>query len=155
MRTIAPEELQRRFPKLRPDNWARRSKANPRYNCLAFANGDDRHSWDPFQYGGRYYWPPGVNRDVNADTWEQIFLNKGFERTESREVESGFEKVAIYVSLTDLSANHVAMSDGHEWISKLGKGQDIMHASLDLLEGNEGDEYGLVDRILRKRLEPQ
>jgi len=155
MRTLTPEELQTKFPKLRPDNWARRSPANPRYNCLAFANGDGRHIWDPFQYGGKYYWPPNIKRDDNPDTWEKIFLAHGFERTESRGVENGFEKVAIYIDLTDMSANHIAMSNGQEWISKLGKGQDIMPASLDLLEGDQGDEYGLVDRILRKPLEPR
>jgi len=151
MRTLTPQELQERFPKLRPGNWERRSLADPRYNCLAFANGDARRLWDPFQYGGKYFWPQDIDRDVNAETWEKIFLNEGFERTENRDVEKGFEKVAIYVSLEDMCATHVAISNGSEWLSKLGKGQDIMHSSLDLLEGTDGDEYGLVDRILRRR----
>jgi hypothetical protein len=37
-------------------------------------------------------------------------------------------------------------------MSKLGSGQDIHHYSLDVLEGNEKDEYGVVDVILRKAI---
>lgn len=101
-------------------------------------------------YGGRYYWPPEVPQSYTVDAWEEIFLRQGYERTENREVEGGFEKVAIYVSLDDMLASHVARSDGLVWLSKLGKGQDIAHLSLDLLEGVEADEYGIVDRILRR-----
>jgi hypothetical protein len=102
---------------------------------MAFANGDERHFWTPSRHGGRYYWPPDIKRDDTADAWEQVFLNQGYERTESREVEAGFEKVAIYVGLDDMLASHVAVSDGNDWLSKLGKGQDISHSSLDLLAG--------------------
>lgn len=152
MRTLLPNELQERFPKLRPDNWERRSKANPRYNCLAFANGDERHFWTPNRYGGMYFWPPNIKREDSAETWEQMFSDAGFERTKNREVEPGFEKVAIYINLDDMTVSHIAISDGFTWLSKLGRGQDIAHSSLDLLEGNQLDEYGIVDRILRKQI---
>lgn len=147
MRNWTPSELQARFPKLRPDNWERRSNATPRYNCMAFANGDERHMWEPGKPGGMYYWPPTVRQDNTADTWEEVFLKKGYKRTDNCEMEVGFEKVAIYVSLEDMDASHVAISDGFVWLSKLGKQQDIAHSSLDLLEG---DEYGIVDRVLKR-----
>lgn len=34
--------------------------------------------------------------------------------------------------------------------SKLGRCQDIEHSSLDLLEGDQHWEYGIVERILRR-----
>jgi hypothetical protein len=117
---------------------------------MAFANGDERHFWEPNRPGGRYYWPPDIKQDNTVDAWEQVFLNKGYERTDDRKVEAGFEKVAIYVGLDDMLASHVAISDGYVWLSKLGKGQDISHSSLDVLEGDQEDEYGIVDRILRR-----
>jgi hypothetical protein len=43
---------------------------------------------------------------------------------------------------------HIAKSDGRTWKSKLGRYQDIEHTSLDLLEGDVGWEYGIVERIL-------
>ena len=51
--------------------------------------------------------------------------------------------------------SRVAKSDGRVWKSKLGKGQDIEHFSLDVLEGNEADEYGIVERILRRPLKQE
>lgn len=69
-------------------------------------------------------------------------------------VEFGYMKVAIYVELDDVdSYSHVAVSDGLDWKSKLGKGQDIAHNSLDLLEGDQADEYGLVAVIMRKPIQ--
>jgi len=81
------------------------------------------------------------------------FLGFGSE-TNNRTVEFGYTKVAIYVELEDVETySHVAISDGLEWKSKLGKGQDIAHDSLDLLEGDQADEYGLVAIILRKPIQ--
>jgi hypothetical protein len=67
--------------------------------------------------------------------------------------ESGYEKIAIYASLEDLEFSHVARSDGRVWKSKLGKGQDIEHYSLHVLEGDQADEYGIVERVLRKPIQ--
>lgn len=76
---------------------------------------------------------------------------QGYEPTDSHEVEFGFEKVAIYVSLKDTEPSHVAISDGRAWKSKLGRGVDIEHHSLGVLEGQELDEYGIVKRVLKRK----
>jgi hypothetical protein len=80
----------------------------------------------------------------------QIFTALGFQLTSNHNVELQYEKVAIYVSLEDLEFSHIAWSDGLVWKSKLGSGQDIDHYTLDVLEGDQIDEYGIVDRVLRK-----
>ncbi len=79
-----------------------------------------------------------------------MFTRQGYELTEDRNIEAGFEKIAIYVDLEDMAPGHVAKSDGIAWKSKLGRYQDIEHASLDLLEGDQYWEYGIVERILRR-----
>jgi hypothetical protein len=81
----------------------------------------------------------------------QFFSSEGYESTDNREIEAGWEKIAIYVSL-DMDFNHVAVSDGRVWKSKLGKGQDIEHYSLAVLEGDQGDEYGIVDCIMKRQI---
>lgn len=62
--------------------------------------------------------------------------------------EPGVEKLAIYVDDNDVP-QHVArqLPDGN-WTSKLGKGEDIQHNSLDSLEG---DLYGKVAIFMMRR----
>lgn len=148
MRNLTASELEAKWPKLRPGNYAVRSRATGRYNCMSFANGDDRHWWQAGLHGGRYRWPPKVSDTL--DGWVEIFTSQGYEPTSSREVEKGFEKVAIYLDLTDMLPGHVAKSDGRVWKSKLGRIQDIEHATLDLLEGDRFCEYGIVEKIFRR-----
>lgn len=150
MRNLTTNELEAKWPKLRPGNYAIKSRATARYNCMAFANGDDRHWWQSGLHGGRHYWPPNVGDTLEA--WVEIFTRQGYELTSSRDVESGFEKIAIYLDLTDMLPGHIAKSDGRVWKSKLGRIQDIEHATLELLEGDESWEYGIVERILRRPL---
>jgi hypothetical protein len=150
LRNRTPAELEAKFPKLKPGNHKHASEATARYNCVAFANGDHRHLWEAGKHGGRYFWPPGIADTL--DGWTEIFTKKGYEKTDSRESEPGFEKIAIYIDLDDLLPGHIAISDGRVWKSKLGRLQDIEHASLDLLEGDQGWEYGVVDRILKKKI---
>lgn len=148
MRNLTPAELQAKFPKLNSGNHQHKSNATPRYNCMAFANNDERTWWEAGMHGGRYSWPSKVPDTLEG--WVKIFTEQGYEITPNREIEPGFEKVAIYVDLADMLPAHVAKSDGHVWKSKLGRCQDIDHSSLDLLEGDQHWEYGVVDRILRR-----
>ena len=152
MRNLTPQELQRKWPKLRPGNHEHRSDATPRYNCVAFANQDARHWWQPGLPGGRFHWPPGIRQDDSLKAWIELFVGDGYETSDSHEHEPGFEKVAIYVDISDMSPSHVAKSDGYTWKSKLGSYQDIEHSSLDLLEGNQECEYGIVERVLKRRM---
>jgi hypothetical protein len=152
LRTITPRELNARFPKLVVGSFVPASRATPRYNCLGFAAKDERHWWQAERYGGRYYWPPNLPRITTVNTVTQIFAARGFQLTDNHGIEPGYEKVGIYASLDDHEFSHIAWSDGLVWKSKLGSGQDIDHYTLDVLEGEQLDEYGIVDRVLRKKL---
>ena len=149
MRNLTPEEFQKKWPKLRPDNYKEASHASPRYNCLAFVNGDERHKWEFGRHGGRFSWPEGVPDSLEG--WTEIFVRQGYAVTDvaDKDVEPGYEKIAIYEELEGYY--HVAMSDGRSWKSKLGNYQDIEHATLDLLEGFEQAEYGKIVVILKRK----
>jgi hypothetical protein len=140
--------MQAKWPKLRADNYSHTSDATGRYNCIAFANNRDNKWWQAGLYGGRYEWPSGISD--TTDGWVEMFTRQGYRPTDNRKVEAGIEKVAIYVGLDDLLPSHVAKSDGRAWKSKLGRYQDIEHSSLDLLEGDQHCEYGVVERVLER-----
>jgi hypothetical protein len=152
MRNLTAHELEAKLPKLTGHNYRKTSDASARYNCMSFANDRDRQWWEAGLHGGRYYWPP--NTPDTLDGWVKIFTDDGYEITTVREVEAGFEKVAIYVDLKDTLPSHVAKSNGSVWKSKLGRYQDIEHSTLDLLEGDTLWEYGVVERILRRPVKP-
>jgi hypothetical protein len=79
-----------------------------------------------------------------------MFTRQGYSVTGSRDIEPGFQKVALYVRLEDMSPTHFAISSDRTWKSKLGRGVDIEHANLDVLEGDAADEYGIVDTVFRR-----
>jgi len=149
LRNLTPEEFQKKWPKLRPDNYRQASHASPSYNCLAFVNGDERHNWEFGRYGGRFFWPEGVPDTLEG--WTEIFFRQGYAVTDAtdRDAELGYEKIAIYEEPEGYY--HVAMSDGTSWKSKLGAYQDIEHQTLYLLEGSQNCEYGKVVVILKRK----
>ena len=150
MRNCTAAELEIKWPKLTSANYKKTSEATARYNCLAFANDNERKWWEAGLHGGLYYWPESVPDTLEG--WVRLFEVQGYECTTNRAIEPRFEKVAIYVDLKDLLPGHVAKSDGKVWKSKLGKYQDIQHSTLDVLEGDRECEYGIVERILRRRI---
>ncbi len=145
--------LEERFPKLRHGLYRVKSPRDPRYNCFAFAANDTQHIWDytgPGRLGG-YFWPDAVQGDSLAD-FIRVYELLGFQLCASAELEPEVVKLAIYVN-RDSAPSHVARQTRRgTWKSKLGmRGKDIEHASLDLLAGDEQDEYGRVAVILKKR----
>ena len=146
---MLPAELQRRFPKLTDSSFSIQSPEDPRYNCLAFALGDERQWWE---HGAKLcYWPPGFTEGETLDSWIRVFELHGYRKTANRDVEPVTEKVAIYADL-DFMATQVAKQQPNGlWKSKLGRGHDIEHASLEALEGDQMDEYGLVAQVLQRK----
>ena len=97
------EDLFRRYPRLRDANGEITTRPDPRYNCVAWAVGDDTIPWvadpgivdDPElkRYG---YWPPDAPRDDTLKGWIRMFGTLGYRRCRNWEFEPGYEKVAIY-----------------------------------------------------------
>lgn len=147
-------ELEQCFPALTAGNYELTSPKDEKYNCVAWAVGDTSNFWDDVSIKGYrikgYYWPQGVSADT-LDGWKRVFELHGYSECNSNAFDSEFEKIAIYVD-TDGNPSHVArQTETGEWTSKLGKGFDIRHKTLDALEGHEGDEYGKVAVIMQRQ----
>lgn len=146
--------LEQKFPKLSGGGYSRESPRDPRYNCVALAVGDFNNFWQ-FMGPGKtkgYYWPPDLDDSLKG--WIEVFRLHGYEISDSPDFESGIEKVAIYVD-SDGETSHVAKQDVvlGKWVSKLGKGHDIVHDTLELLAGDEGDEYGRVEVVMQRKFQ--
>lgn len=67
--------LELRFPGLRGVEWRITSKATRRYNCIAWAIGENHRRWD----GVDGYWPNSLPRDTSIVTLVKAYMTKGFE----------------------------------------------------------------------------
>jgi len=69
------------------------------YNCMAFANDADRRWWQAAFTVGLLLAPKTPD---TLDGWTELFTRQNYELTSNRNVEAGFEKIAIYVCLEDM-----------------------------------------------------
>jgi hypothetical protein len=139
------KKLRRLFTRLFGGEYRLASARTKRYNCVAWALGDNELWWEPSQDG---YWPPGAPQDGSVAAAIRLFERLGYKPTalQDRSPEKGVEKVAIYGDGQEFT--HVARQrPGGGWTSKIGKLQDIDH---DALESLTGAEYGTVVQIMRR-----
>jgi hypothetical protein len=121
------------------------SPRDPKYNCIAYAAGDTTQFWDQVNIRG-YYWPPGAGSIDTVKGWMSVFEMHGYRETTDRALELEYEKIAIYESAD--GPEHVARQKASGiWTSKMGRGVDIEHT----LEGLEGDFYGKVAKIMKRK----
>jgi len=134
------------FPLLNASNHHDQSPEDDTYNCIAWALNDNSTWWDPAP-GDTYAWPDGLPRELTLEVYVSLFQRFGFARCDNVDLETGFQKVALY-AYDDGDFAHVARQlNTGRWTSKLGTWQDIEHATLDVLGG---PYYGRVACILRK-----
>lgn len=134
------------LPRLSAVNYVRTSRRTRRYNCIAWAAGDDTRRWDMSVHAQGAYWPPGVVESEAVEALVSVFESIGYSRCSDTVFEEGFEKVAIYGR--DGNWRHVArqLADG-TWTSKLGELDDITHLNVEALVG---PYYGQVVAVLRR-----
>jgi hypothetical protein len=121
------------------------SEPTDRYNCIAWAAGDDRKWWWP---NGSRYWPnlrKGEERDPTQQEFVFTFRALGFRPTTSRAVEAGRIKVAFYERNGAIQHAARQLPNG-VWTSKCGPNVDIEHD----LEQLEGTCYGRVSVVMFK-----
>jgi hypothetical protein len=135
--------LEKQFPKLQTSPHAKTSPPTPNYNCIAWSAEDNRRWWWP---DPQYYWPDGVKRERTIEAFIEMYSLFGYEVATDREIESQFEKIAIYVDGRAIPTHAARQLRSGMWTSKLGNGNDIAH-ELDALEGNV---YGRVAVVMRR-----
>ena len=83
------------LPNLVPETYDITSSATRRYNCIAWAAGEDFRNWwpDSFDVG---YWPPGVPRQVTIQAFIRAYGALGYRPCIDGALEPGVEKIALY-----------------------------------------------------------
>jgi hypothetical protein len=132
------------FPGLRGQPYQITSPRDHRYNCIAFAAGDDQHWWWP-DSDEEDTWPSGVARAETLEVFREAFATLGYVVCGDDRLEAGYEKVALF-ALAGLPKHACRQLPSGRWASKLGRSEDIEHALLDLT----GTAYGKVVLIMKR-----
>jgi hypothetical protein len=110
-------------------------------NCIAYAAGVFDEWW---QHTPGYKWH--AFRSESIESLVALFANLGYERCDSGEVETGYEKVVLYERGRLWTHAARQLPDG-KWTSKLGPDEDIRHDSADCICGAK---YGTVYCYMRR-----
>lgn len=86
---------------------------------------------------------------MTLDAFIQAFQSIGYEVGASDNLESGFQKIAIYSDSTGKPTHAARQLLKRKWTSKLGQDEDIEH---EILEGLVGEAYGSVVCIMKKTI---
>jgi hypothetical protein len=141
--------LETLFPGLAGSGYRITSPKDRRYNCVAWAAGEDHRWWSP-DLAGRYYWPVRATRTETLKAVSEAFGTLGYVECDTDAPEDGFEKIALFAD-TNGTPTHVArqLATG-SWTSKLGELEDIEHD----LRALEGSEYGQVAKVMKRPVAP-
>jgi hypothetical protein len=132
------------FPGLGNCRWSITSPEAVTYNCISWAVEDQRRRW--CEPAPSFYWPPGAPREYSVEAYQGAFEQSGYTVCRNAALEPGLQKVALYA--IDSEPQHAArqLPDG-TWTSKIGIADDIMHETLEALEG---DDYGRVVLVMQR-----
>lgn len=130
-------------PGLRGSGYEVTSEISDTYNCIAWAAGDNTIWWS---HTPGNYWPDSVPRSPKAEALVQVFEALGYVVCDGQDVESGYDKVAVYALAGEWTHATRQLPDG-QWTSKVGQFEDITHPSLQNLTGAF---YGDIHCIMRR-----
>jgi hypothetical protein len=142
-------DLARIFPQLESDSYEVTSPEDIKYNCVAWAAGPEevhRKWWpapSPF-----YYWPVEPREETVAG-FITAFGQLGYVVCHTGELESGYERLAIYTDETGTPTHMARQLTSGRWTSKLGELEDIEHLTLEQLSGSD---YGQPAQFLKRKL---
>ena len=143
------------FPGLRYDKDFRiTSPEDPNYNCIAWAYLiKNRWMWPPrgqqaLVLDAVTYWPDD-NSSVDVERFVDAFRLKGYEKCDTPDYETGYQKIALYVKPGTTECTHAARQRSNGvWTSKLGASYDIQHGNPQSIEGRwYGKVYCYMKRI--------
>ncbi|MEI6143665.1 MAG: hypothetical protein WCP85_30585 [Mariniphaga sp.] len=129
------------------------SKEDIHYNCIAWAFKMFNDRWMQFDTHPRfdgvwYWWPPGVIVSQSIKAYIDAFKTDNFELCANCELEKGYVKIALYIEDGTDNCTHAARQKiNGTWMSKLGRGNDIVHGTPYSLEG---ESYGKVYCFMKK-----
>jgi hypothetical protein len=113
--------------------WKKRSDADVRYNCAAFAAGDQKRKWWPLP--PPFYWPSTAPRENTIPAFLKAYETLGYAPCANGNLEDGMEKIAIFADIFDVPKHVARQLKNGKWISKLGDHIDIEHDTLGVVSG--------------------
>lgn len=134
------------FPQLESGRFSITSPKTSSYNCIAWAVGDQTRWWWP---DSQNYWPRGVPRKRNVESFVQLFASHDYEVCESSHLEEGIEKIAIFAGPTGTPTHAARQLRDGSWTSKLGQNFDISHV-LEQVGGFAAKGYGTIAIIMKR-----
>lgn len=143
---MSSEKLEEFFPNLKRESYRITSAVAIEYNCIAWAIEKDGLVWWPDSMD-LYAWPHDIARDERLQIFITFFRRLGYEICDDDKLESGFEKVALYVDDHGRGTHSAKQLKNGKWTSKLGQDEDIEHSSLNALTGAK---LGTIGRILKR-----
>lgn len=158
-------DTEKLFPRLNRSQYCVTSKDTEGYNCIAWAAGENWRCWWPINSSfytvrkwpeTRYYWPDEAPCVESLEAFIKAYELLGYESCENREVEAGFEKIAVYVDIAGTPTHAARQLPSGKWTSKLGDYEDIKHDTLEALE-TDGvrPAYGKVAQIMKRLHQPE
>jgi hypothetical protein len=151
-RSVSRERLERHHPQLALHGYTIESPVSRRYNCFAWAAGEDTSWWQPpdpdLEPMPGNYWPAGAPDGYTLDAFIQAYVFLGFAPCESGEFNADFDKIALYADEAAGEPTHAARQlPSGGWASKVGDWEDIVHRTVEALEGGA---FGRVTVYLRR-----
>ena len=140
-------DLSRDLPRLDDNNHTVTSPADFTYNCIAWAACDTTRWWWPDTTWGIGYWPRNVPREETLRAFELAYQTIGYRRCPTGDLESGFEKMAVFVDAAGTPAHAARQLANGTWTSKCGENVDIEHE----LDAVGGGTYGEVALFMKRR----
>ena len=149
---MKPEDvLDRLMPDLKRDRYQVTSPADPQYNCIAWASGNDSRWWWPLPAGGGgNYWPAEIPRECTVERFVQAFALEGYQPCDGLHLEADVEKVAVYVNGTGVPTHAARQLPDGRWSSKLGPYVDIEHDAPMDVGGLTAQAYGDVAIVMSR-----
>ncbi len=140
------DHLKALFPRLTTAAFRVTSPRDPLYNCVAWAAGITNDWWWPHADPEEAFWPEGGQRVRTLESFQAAFAPLGYVMCAGEELETGFEKVAVFANASRLPMHAARKLPTGWWTSKLGEGEDIEHWKRHLRHCRPG----LLKRTLRK-----
>jgi hypothetical protein len=142
-----PPEKRKCFPLLTPDNYRVSSVETENYNCLAWAADDQSRWWEPTP---DKYWPPNAPQRGDLQSFVRAYETLGYAVCGGANLETGFEKIALYADATGRPTHAARQLPGGNWTSKLGQWEDIEHDTVGDVEGDGPYCYGRVHTFMQR-----
>lgn len=143
---MTDEQRENYWPNLKRGTFEKTSNDSTLYNCVAWAIGETNRWWEPDPHEENY-WPGNVARIPTLEGFIEAFRTRNYEPCADGNFEANFEKIVIYANDEGKPLHVARQLPNNLWTSKMGDLEDIIHHTLECLEGLF---YGRIVQFMRR-----